>query len=173
MDNKATTPAIKGVVISLILIVYSLVIYFTNQIGNQALSYLQMVIFLIGIIWSCINYSKQMNANVTYGNVFGHGFKAAAAVISITVLYTVISMKFLFPDMIDKGMRIAREKMEETGKLSDSQIDQQLGFYKDHALMFTLASVIIFMALVGLIASLIGAAVAKKRPQDPFGNQII
>jgi hypothetical protein len=171
METKITTPVIKGIIISLILIVYSLVIYFTNQIGNQALSYLQMTIFLIGIIWSCIIYSKQMNANVTFGNLFSHGFKTAVTVIAIIVIYTVLSMTVLFPEMVDKGTQIARQKMEASGKLSDSQIDQQLDFYKDHALLLTLASVIIFMAIVGLIAALIGAAVAKKKPQGPFGNQ--
>lgn len=171
METKVTTSLTKGVIIALILIVYGLAIYFTNQIGNQALSYLQQAIFLAGIIWSCILYSKQMNANVTFGNVFGHGFKTAAAVIAIIVIYTVLSMMVLFPDMVDKGMAIARQKMEESGKLSDTQIDQQLSFYKDHALLLTLASVIIFMAIVGLISALIGAAVAKKKPQDPFANQ--
>jgi hypothetical protein len=80
-------------------------------------------------------------------------------------------MTVLFPEMVDKGMQIARQKMEASGKLSDSQIDQQISFYKDHALLLTLASVIIFMAIVGLIGALIGAAVAKKKPQTPFGNQ--
>jgi len=171
METKVSTSAAKGIIISLILIVYSLVIYFTNQIGNQTLSYLQMVIFIIGIIWSCIIYSKQMKANVTFGNLFGHGFKTAAAVIAITVVYTVLSMTVLFPDMVDKGVQIARQKMEASGQLSDSQIDQQLSFYKDHALLITLATVIIFMGIVGLIGALIGAAVAKKNPQTPFGNQ--
>ena len=171
METKVTTSLTKGVIIALILIVYSLVIYFTNQIGNQTLSWFQQIIFLGGIIWSCILYSKQMNANVTFGNLFGHAFKTAAAVISIIIIYTILAIKVLFPDMVDKGVAIARQKMEESGKLSDSQIDQQLNFYKEHPLLLTLASVIIFMAIVGLISSLIGAAIAKKKPQDPFTNQ--
>jgi hypothetical protein len=171
METKITTPVIKGVIITLILIVYGLIIYFTNQIQNQVLSYLQYVIFLGGIIWSCVSYSKQMNANVTFGNVFAHGFKTSAVVTVLVAIYTVISMKFLFPEMVDKGMEIARQKMEASGKLSDSQIDQQLDFYKQHAVLLTLAGIIIFFAIVGLLSSLLGAAVAKKKPQGPFGNQ--
>ena len=173
METKVTTSVTKGIIITLILIVYGLILYFSNQIGNQWLGYFQQVIFLAGIIWSCVTFSKQMDANVTFGNLFAHGFKVAAAVIALLSVYTAIAMKFLFPDMVDKGVEIARQKMQQSGKLSDSQITQQLDFYRAHALLFTLASLIIFMAIIGAVAALIGAAVAKKKPQDPFANQPI
>jgi len=161
----------KGIVITLLLIIFGLIIYFTGQMQNQGLNYLQYVIFLAGIIWSCISYSKQMNANVTFGNLFGHGFKTSAVVTVLILIYTFISLKFLFPDIVDKSLEISRKKMEESGKLSDSQIDTQLAMVKDHFMLFAVAGIIIFFAIVGCISSLIGAAVAKKNPQGPFGNQ--
>ena len=171
METKITTPVVKGVIISLLLIIYGLIIYFTGQMQNQSLSYVQYVIFLAGIIWSCISYSKQMNGNVTFGNLFGHGFKTSAVVTVIVLVYTVISLKFLFPDIVDKSLEMSRKKMEETGKLSDSQIDTQLAMVRDHFLLFAIAGILIFFAIVGCISSLIGAAVAKKNPQGPFANK--
>ena len=35
------------------------------------------------------------------------------------------------------------------------------------------AGSVIFDAIIGAIGALIGAAVTKKKPQDPFGNQVI
>ena len=171
MDTKVTTPVVKGVIIALILIVWGLIIYFTGQIQNQGLSYLQYVIFLGGIIWSCVSYSKQMNANVSFGNLFGHGFKTSAVVTILILIYTVIALNFLFPDIVDKSLEMSRQKMEETGKVSDSQIDTQLAMVRDHFTLFAVAGIIIFFAIVGCISSLIGAAIAKKNPQGPFGNQ--
>jgi hypothetical protein len=173
METKITTPIIKGVIITLLLIVYGLIIYFTGQIQNQALSYGQYVIFLAGIIWSCVNYSQQMNANVTFGNVFAHGFKTSAVIMVLLLIYTVVALNFLFPDIVDKSMEISKQKMEESGKLSDSQIDQQLTMVKDHFTLFAVAGIVIGFAILGAISSLIGAAVAKKKPRDPFGNQPI
>jgi len=171
METKITTPVIKGIIITLLLIVYGLVIYFTHQIQNQLLSYLQYVIFVGGIIWSCINYSKQLNSNVTFGNLFAHGFKTSAVVTVLLLIYTVIALNFLFPDIVDKSLEISRQKMEASGKLSDSQIDQQLGMVKDHFTLIAVAGIIIGFAILGVIGSLLGAAIAKKKPQDPFGNQ--
>ena len=173
MENKITTPVVKGIIITLVLIVYGLVLYFTNQMQNQSLSYVQYLILLAGIIWSCVSYSSQMNANVTFGNLFAHGFKTTAVVTVLIIIYTVIALKFLFPDIVDKTLEISRREMEKAGSISDSHIDQQLSMIRDNFMVFAIGGIIIFFAIVGAIGSLIGAAVAKKKPQNPFGNQPI
>ena len=48
-----------------------------------------------------------------------------------------------------------------------------MSMVKDHFTLFAVAGIIIGFAIIGLISSLIGAAVAKKQPKDPFGNQSI
>jgi hypothetical protein len=173
MENKVTTPQIKGVIISLILIVYGLIIYFVDKMQHPELSYIQYVFFLVGIIWACISYSNQMSANVTFGNVFAHGFKTTAVITVITLLYTILAFKVLFPDMVDKSIEVTRHKMEADGKASDSQIEQTVTMMKDHFTLFAVVGIIIGSAIIGAVSSLIGAAVAKKKPQDPFGNQAV
>src|SRR4051794_21541752 len=98
MEQKVTSPVSKGVIITLLLIVFGLIIYFANQMENTAVSYLQYLILAIGVIWSCILYAKQMNGNVTFGNVFAHGFKTTAVTAALLAVYTFIAVKFLFPD---------------------------------------------------------------------------
>jgi len=173
METKVTTPQIKGLIIALILIVWGLIIYFTNQLDNQPLGYVQYALFLGGIIWSCVLFSKQMNANVTFGNVFAHGFKTSAVITVIMLVYTVVALNFLFPDIVDKSMELSRKKLEESGKLSDTQIDSQINMIKDHFTLFAVAAIVIGFAIMGAVSSLIGAAVAKKQPRDPFSNQPI
>ena len=104
MEQKVATPVQKGLIISLILIVFGLVIYFAGQMENKALSYIQYIIFLGGIIWSCISFAKQMNGNVTFGNVFAHGFKTTAFIAALMAVYTFLSVKFIFPDIVDKSI---------------------------------------------------------------------
>ncbi len=172
METKVTTPQIKGIIISLILIVYGLIIYFVDGMQHPALSYVQYALFLAGIIWACVSYSKQLNANVTFGNLFAHGFKTTAVITVIVLIYTILAFKVLFPEMVDKSIEITRQKMEASGKATDSQIDQQVSMMKDHFTLFTVVGVIIGFAVLGLISSLIGAAVAKKNPKDPFNQPI-
>ena len=112
MEQKVTSPVLKGVIITLLLIVFGLVIYFTGQMENKSLSYLQYLILIGGIIWSCISYSKQMSGNVTFGNVFAHGFKTTAVVSSIACGLYFFAVKFLFPDMVDKALEVAKKDME-------------------------------------------------------------
>ena len=167
METKVTTPVVKGLIISMILIVFGLAIYFSGQIGNKSLGYLQYLVLFAGIIWGCINYAKQLNGNVTFGNTFAHGFKITAVVTVIIIVYTVLAFTILFPEM--KGMMIEQaEKQMEEQSMSDSQREQAASMMKNYMVPFAIAGILFFFMVIGLIASLIGAAVAKKKPLDPF-----
>lgn len=167
MENKVTTPVIKGLIISMILIVIGLAIYFTGQVANKSLGYLQYLILFAGILWGCLNYAKQLDGNVSFGNVFAHGFKITAVVTVILVLYTVLALTVLFPEMKDKLIEQAELEMEKQS-MSDSQRDQAVSMMKNYMMPFAIAGILFFFMVIGLIASLIGAAAAKKKPLDPF-----
>ncbi len=171
MEQKIVSPIQKGIIITLLLIVFCLIIYFTGQIEYKALSYLQYVILFGGILWTCIYYAKQMNSNVTFGNVFAHGFKTTAVIAALMAVYTFIAVKFLFPDIIDKSLDMAKKQMESKGSLSDEQVQQSLDMVRKFFVPFAMGGILVMFALIGVIASLIGAAVAKKNPQPPFAQQ--
>lgn len=171
MENKVTTPVVKGIVISLVLIIYGLILMLTGQMMNKSLGYVQYVFFIVGIILSCTTYAKQMKANVTFGNVFSHGFKTTAVIIIIMIVYMFLSFKVLFPDMVDIILRSAREEMEKGGKMSDSDINKAMEFTTKNFITFAVAGAIFMFGIVGAISSLIGAAVAKKNPTNPFQQQ--
>jgi hypothetical protein len=170
MEKKVTSPAIKGIIISLVLIVFSLIIQVLNLSQNKAVGGLQFLLLLAGLIWSCTYYAKQMNANVTFGNVFSHGFKTAAAVTAIMVVYTILSVKLIFPEVIDLAMREARSNLESKN-MSDDQIETALNFSKKFFIPLTAGGILLAFLITGVISSLIGAAVAKKNPEGPFVQQ--
>lgn len=167
METKVTTPVVKGLIISMILIVIGLAIYFSGQMGNKSLGYLQYLILLGGIIWACINYANQLNNNVTFGNLFAHGFKTTAVVTVIIIAYTILAFKVLFPDMQEMLIQQAELEMEKQS-MSDSQREQATSMMKNYMVPFAIGGILFFFMVIGLIASLIGAAVAKKKPLDPF-----
>src|SRR4051794_31849279 len=142
MEQKVTSPVSKGVIITLLLIVLGLIIYFTGQMENKSISYLQYVILIGGIIWSCISYAKQMNGNVTFGNVFSHGFKTTAVVAALLAVYTFIAVKFLFPDMVDKALEIAKKDMESKN-LTDEQMQTGLDMARKFFVPFAIGGILI------------------------------
>ena len=138
-----------------------------NLYTTQWLSFLSYAIFIGGIIYGNILFANQNENNVTFGNIFAHGFKTTAVVIVITVLYTVLSL-FIFPDMVDKIIEISRTAMAKNPQMTDEMIEQGIAMTKKLFLPFAIAGAIFFTGFFGAIGSLIGAAVAKKNPVDPF-----
>ncbi len=164
METKITPAWLKGLLTSLVLIIIGMIIYFAGQAQNKSLGWIQFCIMFAAIIWSCINYAKQMQGNVTFGNVFAHGFKVTAAIAAITAVYTYIAFKFIYPEMIDASIEEARKSMEAKGSLSDQEVKQGLDMVRRFFLPFAIGGLIITTAILGAIASLIGAGVAKKNP---------
>src|SRR6185437_5348395 len=134
MQQTVTTSTTKGIVLALILIIIALATYFLNMNQNSALQYISYVFFIAGIIWSVVSYGKQIDHNSTFGNYFAHGFKTAATVTAIMIIYVI-----LFPDMKEKAMDAARKSMEAKGNITQEQITQALGFTQKFFTVFLIA----------------------------------
>lgn len=173
MEQKVTTHITKGLILALIFIVISLAGHLLNIEMEPWFGWIGMAVFLIGIIWSVNLYSSQMNGNVTFGNLFAHGFKVTAVIICITFIYTLLSVYIIFPDTIDRIVQFQITKAIESGKMTSEQADQAMPMIKKFTPIGIFAGSVFINAIIGAISSLIGAAIAKKKPQDPFGNQPI
>lgn len=171
MENQVTSHIVKGVILSAISIVFAIIVYVFNLYEMSLLSYLNYAVFLGGLIYGAILFSNQNNNNVTFGNVFAHGFKTTAVVIVITSIYTILSFKVLFPDMLDKVLEISRKKMAENPKMTDEMIEQAMAMTKKFFIPFALGGTIIGTGILGAIGAAIGAGVAKKNP-NPFSDNV-
>ena len=170
METQVTSHIVKGITLSVISIVFSVIVSVFNLYEMQSLTYLNYAIFLVGLIYGAILYSNENKNQVTFGNIFAHGFKTTAVIIVITSLYTVLAVKFLFPESIDISLRISRKGMESNPNIPKESIDQNLNLVRNYFIPLTLGISMVVLAFLGLIASLIGAAVAKKNT-NPFENQ--
>jgi len=168
MDKQITSHILKGAILGGISILFSIIIYVFNLYTTQWLSWISYAIFIGGIVYGNILFANQNDNNVSFGNIFSHGFKTTAVVIVITVLYTVLALYVLFPDMVDKIIELSRTEMLKNPKLTDEMIEQGIAMTKKLFLPFAIAGAIFGTGFLGAIASLIGAAVAKKNPVDPF-----
>ncbi|MGF7231789.1 DUF4199 domain-containing protein [Arachidicoccus sp.] len=171
MEKKQNAHLMGALIISLIIIVIELVLYFTNQMQNKGLGLISYLVFIIGICMICLQYSKEKDGNVTFGNLFAQGFKTSALVALIMIIWSVLMFKVLFPDLPDQLMQSQRAKMLSQG-LSEEQMAKGAAIGKKFFMTFVIGGTIFMYAILGAIASLIGAAIAKKNPKaaNPFGE---
>lgn len=171
METKVTTAQAKGLIIALIIIVLSTVGHLFNIYLEPWFGWTIGAIFLAGIIWSTNIFGKQMDNNVTFGNLFAHGFKVTAVFICITFVFTVLTVYVLFPDTIDQIIQYQTEQAIKSGKMTNEQLQQALPMMKKFTPIGIFAGSVFINAIIGCIGALIGAAITKKNPQTPFGNQ--
>jgi hypothetical protein len=168
MEQTVTSSTTKGIVISLVMIVIGLIGFFLNIDTATYFRYIDFAILIAGVIWSVTFYGKQINYNSTFGNYFAHGFKVAAIITVIMIIYVVIVFN-VFPEMKERGVDAARKSMEEKGKMTQDQITQAIGFMQKFFMVFAIGGVLVGNLVFGAIASLIGAGVTKKNPH-PFAE---
>jgi hypothetical protein len=169
-EKKITSPQIKGLIISLIIIVLGIAGYFTDLAFTSWFNWVVNFVMIVGIIFACVHFAKEKDGYVTFGNVFGHGFKVSMVVAVIILVYSLLSTTFIFPEIKEKTIEMQRAKMEAAGT-PDDQIDMAMDFTKKYFMAFMIFGVLIGTLIFGCIASLIGAAVAKKKPINPLTQQ--
>jgi hypothetical protein len=170
--KKETSPLTAALIITLLLFVVDIIAGFAHFKFATWYRWIPLIILIVAIIWACVNHASQKNGDVTFGNVFAFGFKTSAVIACLSVITVLISIFLIFPDTKDMALDQARKQMEEQGKLSDEQINTALEITKKFFLPFAIGGAIIGTIIIGAIASLLGAAFAKKNPNAPFENQM-
>jgi hypothetical protein len=167
METKVTSPVVKGLIITLILIVASFAGRAANIQYESWFAWVSYGLLIGGIIISCIIFSNQMQHDVTFGNVFANGFKTTAVVTCLTILFMVILM-LVMPEMKEELIENARAQAAK-GTATEEQIDQSMAVFDKMFWVFMIGGILLGYLIIGCIASLIGAAVAKKHPRpNPF-----
>lgn len=166
--EKKQTHLMYGAVSGIACVILSLTLYVTGLTFKHP--YISMVIqipFLVGIIMNAIAYSKANDGFVTFGNVFGSGFKASMIIALLVMAWTVISM-MIFPEMKDKAMEMQHTELAKNPKMTDEQIEMSMSMMKKYWTPILIGGSILGTLFYGAIFSLIGGAVAKKKGERPM-----
>jgi len=166
-ENKIMSPQIKGLLIALIVIILGIAGYFTGLGFSTWFNWVVNAIMFAAIIIACVHFANQKQGYVTFGNVFLHGFKITAVIAIIVLVYTLLAFTVLFPDMKEKIFEMQQAQMEKSG-LDDDKLEQGMTMMKKYFMIFLVIGVIFGTLIWGSIASLIGAAVAKKKKFNPI-----
>ena len=164
-EQKPISHLVAGLIIGAIMIIFSLVVEFAGLQQIKGVPLIGYGIIMASLILFITMHGKSMNGQVTFGNLFSYGFKTTAVLMLIMILFTIIFF-LLFPDIKEKIFELTRQKMEERD-MSDDEIEKALSLWKRMFWVFTIGGIALVYAVVGAIASLIGAAITKKKPINP------
>jgi uncharacterized membrane protein YciS (DUF1049 family) len=162
----------KGLMLSLVLIVVDLIGGFAHLRFESWFKWLSTFIAVVAIIVFCIQYGKQQVDGVTFGKVFGYGFRISLVVSVLMVVYSLLSFNLIFPEIVDQILTKTRTDLQAAGKMTDDQIDTSVAMTKKFLQPVPL-SIFVFLATLffNTIASLLGAAFTKKTDPDVFENK--
>ncbi len=152
----------NALIFSAILIVLAIVGHLIN-LTQGPYQYIGYAVFLAGIIITCNQYAKLKENYVTFGELFSAGFRMTAIITLAMILFMVI-FYFAVPDFTEKALEIARQQIEkQNSNMSEEQIEQAMAMSKKFMLPFMIGGILFSYIVMGLIFSLIGAAVTKKK----------
>jgi hypothetical protein len=168
---KSISPLVAGVLIGAIMIVYSLALYTLGMQQNKGLGWLGYLIYVVAIIILVIMYGKSKNDHVTFGNLFAYGFKTTAITTLLVFIFLVVVLVAM-PDFKAKTLEVMRKNMEDQPKITDEQIDQGMAMMTKNFTLIMLGGAVFMYTLFGVCASLIGGAIAKKKPYNPLEQPV-
>lgn len=159
--EKKQTHIVYGFITGMVTVVFYLVIYLAGATFKPGMQYVPFIPFFVGVVINNIAFSKANGGAVTFGNVFTSGFKASALITLLIILWVVISI-YLFPDMKEKALEVARKKMAEDPHMTDEIMVKNMLWVKNGYTTMLVSSTVFTELIAGAIFSLIGAAAAKK-----------
>jgi hypothetical protein len=171
-SNLLRHTAIYGLLVGIALVLVSIVDSLLGFYGtNKAFGLLNYAVPAAGIIWGALQYRKESEGFMTYGQVVGYGALLSVFSGIITAVYTILLVTVIDPGYVDRVQVLAAEQMYAMGTLTDQQIDQAL---EVSAKMMRSPSWILFGGLlssvfIGTVVALIAAIfVRRNRPSTPF-----
>lgn len=153
-----------GVIIGLISIVYSVVLYMLNQSFNRALGYAGIIILIAGLAFAMKNYRDSVLEGIMpFGKAFGFGVLIVVVSGLLGSIYTYLLYTVIDPELQQKLMEFSAEKMLESGRVTEDQLEQTMEFTKKFmSPVYLTVSGFIMNCIFGTIVSLIVAAIFKK-----------
>ncbi len=175
MEKKPISSSIAGLLLGLISAVSFIAFFYTgNAFSQETYKWIPTILIFIGIIFFVIKFAKDRYGNVTFGNCFGYGFKVTAVYTIITIV-VILALALINPEL--KAQFLANIETEfnkpQNSQLTAEQKTETLKMMDKMFYIMIVGGTLISNVIMGLIASLIGAAVAKKNPNPtPFNQEL-
>ena len=160
--TEKITPAIKGLITGLLMILTYVLIFYTQKPSDYQLQYFSYVIYAAGIIWTLLTYSRSPLCNGKFGNLFNHGFRCFIVITLLMVLYTGI-FSSLHPEFKDEMAIAYKEQMTKEGNKTQPEIEQEITtFKKQYTLRLVSGSIFGYLIIGAGLTAAVSALLTQR-----------
>jgi multisubunit Na+/H+ antiporter MnhF subunit len=159
-----------GLLLGFVSILQSLILYamgktYDNDWYTTAIGILIMaIIIFLGIK----KYKESNNGFLSLGQGLKTGVGIALIAAVVSIIYTIIFVKFIEPDFINHIVEVQRQKMLENPNMTDEMIDKIGQGTRDYFYVFTIGMIFIFNIFIGFVVSLVTSLILKKSEEDQY-----
>ncbi len=126
-EKKNMGHLMAGGILSGVLILYSVVLIVLDQVENKWLSWLSYLLMIGILVYFIKQHGKEHQYQLGFGNLFSFGFKATAFATIIMLVFQV-GFNLAFPEMREKIMQIAMEKMSQDPRVTEEALEMGAAF---------------------------------------------
>lgn len=160
--NKITSHIFKGLVLAGILIVYAVVGELTHTSHTEWFGWVKVVLLAIGIITGVLTHAAQLQGNVNFSQLLVHGLKTTAVVTCLYFIFSLLQLYVFFPGSLDEMVKLGLADAAKNGKIDQQKVAENMGQARKVVAIMLLAGVVMGTMILGLLAALLGAVLAKK-----------
>ncbi|MBC7569747.1 MAG: DUF4199 domain-containing protein [Spirosoma sp.] len=157
-----------GAILGVISIVFSLILFITNTVGNTGIGSISYL-FTIGVLIMAMREFRTLNGGfMRYGQGLSIGALTAGISGLLSSLFSVFYTTVIDTGVMERMVETTRDKLEESG-LPDEQIDAQMKIiemFQSPGLLFIFG--VIGSIFMGFLFSLVIAAIMKKEKTNVF-----
>jgi len=161
---KSISAKNKGIIISFLMMLLSFIFYHLLTPQNLYLSrYLIISIFIVGLLWTLINYKKSSN-EASFKDLFNEGFKNFIVVTFFMALYSFIFYKiYPLPYEYENFILNNKELLLKEGNRTAKEINDNAAQWRNYFVPLILSFYNFTFLILGTIISGITSYVFSKK----------
>lgn len=144
------------------MIAMSFVIYHTKGGFDNKLQYVTYSIYLLGVVWTLYDFSKQAAPDTKFGSYFSAGFKCFIVVTLLMVLFTAVFL-MMHPEMKEQMAANVKESLVKQGNKTPREIEDTIAMAKKSFMpALLMAAVFSYLVIGALVTAVTGAVFIQK-----------
>jgi len=159
--NKLT-PLLKGIITGAIMVITSLILYYSYLPVGSKIHYIVYVLYAVGIAWTLISYSRSASFTGKFADLFGNGFRCFIVVVLIMVAFTAI-FSMLHPEFAEEAANYYKEQLVKERNKTPDQIDKIVSDAKKQYTTGVVYFTIFGYLITGTIITAAGSALLMRR----------
>ncbi|RYG44572.1 MAG: DUF4199 family protein [Chitinophagaceae bacterium] len=159
--RKKQTHIPLAIAATLLSVAVAVLLHFTKDAYKSWTIYCVLMPFVVLVILNAQRYSRVNQAEVRFGNILGSGFKMALLVAALMGMWGILIF-YVFPETENRMLYYAEQGMRDKG-LKGEMLETKLMWSQKYMKLFSFCYFLFTFLFFGTLASLLGAAVARKK----------